>query len=383
MKRIAVPIAAAALIGLGAAADHIVGASSGQPAIASTTPISSTLTSTQTSNSSSSPSVSTASVDAATEHAYTVASRSVVYVLNVGVGSGSGVVFDSKGDIVTNAHVVSGASSLKVTTNTGKTVPASIVGVDATDDLAVIHVNASGLIPAHFASASGYQVAQTVLAIGSPLGLQDSVTSGLISGLNRVEQEPNGAYLSDAIQTSAPINPGNSGGALVTLSGTVVGMPTLVQTSSSDGTTTQDIGFAIPSQRIVYLANQMIAHGKVLHTGRAYLGIVPADADTASQGNGYFGFGGGNPFGGGNDNTTTVNGALVQQLAAGGPAAKAGMQQGDVITSANGTQITSAQDLLTVLAHQKPGSTISLTLNRNGSTMTVHVHLGELPAKSS
>jgi S1-C subfamily serine protease len=220
-----------------------------------------------------------------------------------------------------------------------------------------------------------------VLAIGSPLGLQQSVSSGLISGVNRVEQEPNGAYLPNAIQTSAPINPGNSGGALVTLDGTVVGMPTLEQTSTTDGTSAQNIGFAIPSTRIVNIANQIIATGKVQHTGRAYLGIQPADATGASGNGGGFSFGNGGYFGqSGGSGTTSVTGALVQQVASNGPAAQAGVQQGDVITAVNGAQVSSANDLLTILSQQKPGDTITLTLNRNGSTVPVHVHLGELPA---
>jgi S1-C subfamily serine protease len=152
-------------------------------------------------------------------------------------------------------------------------------------------------------------------------------------------------------------------------------MPTLVQTSSADGSSTQNIGFAIPSQRIIFIANQIIATGKVQHTGRAYLGIAPTDATGASANGSLF-------FGQGGGNSPSVSGALVAQISSGGPAAQAGVQQGDVITSVNGTTIASATDLLTALAHQKPGDTISLTLNRNGSTLTVHAHLGELPASS-
>jgi S1-C subfamily serine protease len=374
MKRIALPFLAAVLIGLGAAADHIINAASGQPVLASQPTTSGSTTTVSTSP-------STSAIDSATEHAYAVASASVVYVNNVNTGTGSGIIYDTKGDIVTNDHVVSGESKLLVTLNNGKTYTATLVGTDSSDDLAVIRINASGLVPAQFATSNSYQVAQMVLAIGSPLGLQQSVTSGLISGVNRVEQEPDGAYLPNALQTSAPINPGNSGGALVNLDGTVLGMPTLEQTSTSDGTSAQNIGFAIPSTRIVSIANQIIATGKVQHTGRAYLGIAPTDATGSSGLGGGSGFGSGGFFGGGNGSgTTSVTGALVQQLASNGPAAKAGVQQGDVITAVNGTQISDANDLLTILAQQKPGNTITLTLNRNGSTVTVHVTLGELPA---
>lgn len=315
--------------------------------------------------------ISAAAIDAATEHAYAVASPSVVYVENVGTGSGSGVIYDMKGDIVTNDHVVQGASSLKVTLNDGRQFSAQLVGTDGADDLAVIRIHASGLTPAAFATPGSYHVAQTVLAIGSPLGLKDSVTSGLISGLGRVEQEPSGSYLPNAIQTSAAINPGNSGGALVTLDGVVVGMPTLVQTSTSDGTSAQNIGFAVPSSRITDVADQIIATGKVEHTGRAFLGISPTDPSSQSLSPFGFGQGGG---------TTPQAGAVVSQVSADGPAGKAGIQVGDTITSVDGTSISNAEDLLTILATKHPGDTVSLKVDRDGSAMSFTVKLGELPA---
>jgi S1-C subfamily serine protease len=373
MKARIVALLAAGLIALGAIGDRVISAALSSPAAAAQP------TSTATHQSPANvttvnpaQSASAASIDAATENAYSIASPSVVYVVSQGVGSGSGVIYDSKGDIVTNNHVVSGANGLTVTLQNGKTYPATLVGTDPADDLAVIHINASGLTPAHFAAAGSYHVAQTVLAIGSPLGLKGTVTSGLVSGLNRVEQEPNGSYIPNAIQTSAPINPGNSGGALVTLDGVVVGIPTLEQTSTGEGTSAQNVGFAIPSDRVVSVANQIIASGKVTHTGRAFLGIVPVDA--ANQGNSFFN---GGYFGGGQGSTTS--GALVSQVGS-GPAGKAGIQQGDIITAADGTPVTDAQDLLTVLATKKPGDTISLKIDRNGSTQTIRVQLGELPA---
>jgi len=379
MKRPLIAVIAAGLIALGAVADRILSLSLNQPQAAAaknTAPVNRGINTTTLFSKAPSPAtakVSATSIDQATEHAYAVVSPSVVYVESVGTGSGSGVIYDVQGDIVTNAHVISGASTIKVTLSDGRTYTAHLVGTDTSDDLAVIRIHASGLKPATFATANTYHIAQMVLAIGSPLGLKGSVTSGLISGLGRVEQEPSGAYLSNAIQTSAPINPGNSGGALASLSGVVVGMPTLVQTSSQDGTTAQNIGFAVPSARITNMANQIIATGKVQHTGRAYLGISPTDASGQSF-QGGFGFG---PPGG---NTPSTQGALVRQIAQNGPAAKAGVQQGDIITAVNGTSISSAVDLLTVLAHKQPGDSISLTLDRNGSTRTVHVRLGELPA---
>jgi len=209
--------------------------------------------------------------DVVTERAFAVASRSVVYVDNVRIGSGSGVVYDTTGDIVTNAHVVAGAQSLSVTLATGKSYAARLVGTDTADDLAIVHIDATGLPAARFAASGTYRVAQMALAIGNPLGLKQSVTAGLVSALDRTVQEGNGAYLPNAIQTSAPINPGNSGGALVTLDGVVIGIPTLEATDpqNNNGGAAQGIGFAVPSSRVTYIARQLIATGSVAHTGRA------------------------------------------------------------------------------------------------------------------
>ncbi|MBV9281825.1 MAG: trypsin-like peptidase domain-containing protein [Chloroflexi bacterium] len=285
MKRIILPILAAALIGFGALLDHLLTPPSSQPVLASS---GASAPATYTSSPASpSTSASASAIDAATEHAYAVASPSVVFVNSVGTGTGSGIIYDARGDIVTNAHVVQGASTLRVTLNDGRTFNATLVGTDAADDLAVIRINASHLTPAHFAPAGGYRVAETVLAIGSPLGLQQSVTSGLISGLNRAEQEPNGAYLPNAVQTSAPINPGNSGGALVALDGTVVGMPTLEQTGSQNGGTAQAIGFAIPSDRIVAMANQIIARARsCIPAARTWASLPPTGRRARGSGAG-------------------------------------------------------------------------------------------------
>jgi putative serine protease PepD len=309
--------------------------------------------------------------DVVTERAFAVASRSVVYVDNVGIGSGSGVVYDTTGDIVTNAHVVAGAQSLSVTLATGKSYAARLVGTDTADDLAIVHIDATGLPAARFAASGTYRVAQMALAIGNPLGLKQSVTAGLVSALDRTVQEGNGAYLPNAIQTSAPINPGNSGGALVTLDGVVIGIPTLEATDpqNNNGGAAQGIGFAVPSSRVTYIARQLIATGSVAHTGRAYLGVGATDA-RQSQAQGSFGNGG--------SNAPSIVGAIVQTVS--GPAAQAGVQQGDVITAFNGAPVSGQDDLLTALAHQKPGDTVTLTLDRNGGSVTIRVQLGELPA---
>ncbi|GAC1512199.1 MAG: trypsin-like peptidase domain-containing protein [Chloroflexota bacterium] len=360
MKRSHFALVALCLLALGATGGRILSLSFAQPK---------TVAAATTSQATVPAATSQSSMDRTTEQAYATASAFVIYIENTGIGSGSGIIYDSQGDIVTNNHVVAGATNLRVTLNDGRTVSAQIVGVDKTDDLAVIRIHASGLTAAHFAPEGGYRIAETVLAVGSPLGLKQSVVSGLISGLHRVEQEPNGAYLADAIQTSAPINPGNSGGALVGLDGTVVGIPTLEQTSSTGGTTTQAIGFAIPAERVVLIAGQLIGSGRVQHTGRAYLGIAPTDLSGQMPG----GFDQG-------QTAPTASGALVAQVESSGPAARAGIKQGDVITQAGSTTITSAQDLLSVLAGKKPGEQLTVKLDRSGATMTVFVRLNEMPA---
>jgi S1-C subfamily serine protease len=361
MKRFTRPLLVAGLIAAGALGEHTLAPASPAPNVSAASLATSSTTTTSAAGA--------ATVNAATEQAFALASPSVVYVHNVGVGSGSGVIYDSTGDIVTNAHVVSGAQTITVTLSTGKSYTARLVGTDTADDLAVIHINATGLPAAHFAAAGSYKVAETVLAIGSPLGLQESVTSGLISALNRTVQESNGAYLPNAIQTSAAINPGNSGGALVDLSGAVVGIPTLeaADNQNNNGGAAQGIGFAIPSNRVTYIAHQLIASGTVAHTGRAYLGVSAADPTAQSAS----GFG---------QSSTGLSGAVVEEVATGSPAAQAGIQQGDVITSLAGKPITSEDDLLAALATAKPGASVQVTLDRNGSTVTVTVHLSELAA---
>ena len=364
MTRLTGLLSAATLIALGVVGDRVV-----SPALSNPSTTAASATRPAAVVAAQGAATTGTALDAATEHAFAVASPSVVYIKNVGIGSGSGVIYDPSGNIVTNAHVVDGARTLRVTLSNGKIYTARIVGTDTADDLAVIRINAAGLPAARFAASGTYQVAQTVLAIGSPLGFQQTVTSGLISALNRTVQEPNGAYLPNAIQTSAPINPGNSGGALVTLDGKVVGIPTLEASDLESRGTAQGIGFAVPSSRVTYIAHQIIATGRVEHTGRAFLGVGATDAVSAQASP--FAFGNGGP---------TVEGALVQNVAPGSPADQAGVQQGDVITAANGRTITGEDDLLVALAHSKPGQSMTLTLNRNGSTLTVHVQLGELPA---
>lgn len=212
-----------------------------------------------------------------------------VVEISTSEGSGSGVVYDGRGDIVTNAHVVGTATTVQVgLASGGKALSAKVVGVFAPDDLAVIRVQggAGSLHPASFGRSAAVRVGELVLAMGNPLGLTGTVTDGIVSATGRTVSEGQGssAVLISAIQTSAPINPGNSGGALVNLSGQVIGIPTLAATDPQLGGAAAGIGFAIPSDTVTSIAGQLIATGKVTNSGRASLGItVQTVADASGQ----------------------------------------------------------------------------------------------------
>jgi S1-C subfamily serine protease len=265
-------------------------------------------------------------------------------------GLGSGVVFDGKGNIVTNAHVVGSAHEVTVTTSTGKTYSsARVVGSFPPDDLAVVHVD--GTPPAaRLADSSKLAVGEIVLAVGNPLGLESSVTQGIVSALGRTSTEETGATLAGLIQTSASINPGNSGGALVDLEGRVVGIPTLAAGSPFGGAA-PGIGFAIPSNTVKDIAGQLVAHGKVTSSGRAYLGIEAASLQTGG-------------------------GVLVTRVLPGTAAARAGIRGGDVIVAVAGRPTPTLEALSGVLAHEQPGDKVQVRLAGAG---TKTVTLGELP----
>jgi putative serine protease PepD len=192
------------------------------------------------------------------------ASPSVV-VIETSTGLGSGVVFDTKGDIVTNNHVVAGSTKFTVTLADGQKLRGTLVGTYPAGDIAVIHVAATNLKPATFGDSSSLVVGDIVLAVGNPLGFQSSVTQGIVSAVGRQVPESKTVTLPNVIQTSAEINPGNSGGALVNLAGEVVGIPTLAALDPEFGNTpAAGIGFAIPSNVVVDVAGQLITHGRVV-----------------------------------------------------------------------------------------------------------------------
>ena len=283
---------------------------------------------------------------------------SVVEILTSS-GLGSGVVYDAKGDIVTNAHVVGSAASFTVALASGRRVQARLVGTYAPDDLAVIRATSSvGLKPARFANSSTISVGALVLAIGSPLGLSSSVTDGIVSFNGRTVTESSGVVLPNLIQTSAAINPGNSGGALVDLSQQVVGIPTLGIENQQAGGAAAGIGFAIASNTVKLIAPQLIATGKVTRSGRAALGITAATATDAA----------GAPIG-----------VVVTAVSPGGPASRVGLSAGDVITAINKVPTPDLTALETALSVLRPGSRAQLSLRGSGGALrTVVVILADL-----
>lgn len=279
---------------------------------------------------------------------------------------GSGVVYDGKGHIVTNAHVVGDEKTFKVTTaNNEDEQTATLVYAYPEQDLAVIKLDKvpDGLKAAAFGDSSKVQVGQIVLAMGSPLGLSSSVTQGIVSATGRTVSEGSsdggtGATIANMVQTSAAINPGNSGGALVDLDGRVIGIPTLAATDPTLGAgTAPGIGFAIPASMVTKVADQIIEDGRVTDSGRAALGITVRTVV--------------------DDDYQAAAGVAVVEVKSGGAADKAGIEPGDIITELGDTDITTVTSLSEALAAEKPGDKVTVTYTRGGSEKTVDVTLGE------
>lgn len=266
-------------------------------------------------------------------------------------GQGSGWVYDDQGHIVTNAHVVEGATTLTVVLADGEERAAELVGSDASTDIAVVQVNdPTGLKPLTLGSSQDLEVGDTVVAIGSPFGLQGSVTVGIVSALEREIRSPNGFAIDNAIQTDAALNGGNSGGPLLDDRARVVGVNAQISTRSggNDG-----VGFAIPVETAKSVADGLIGTGSVQH---AYLGVSLAEDSS--------------------------DGVRVESVVAGGPSAAAGVEAGDVIVAADGSGVATAADLRAALDARKPGDELELTVRRDGDEQTIAVTLGNRPTGS-
>jgi putative serine protease PepD len=293
-----------------------------------------------------------------------------IYVTNSsGAGSGSGVVMSADGYVLTNNHVVTldstGAGTVQVRTADGTLYDATVVGTDASSDLAVIKLQgASGLTAATFADSAKVQVGDVAVAIGAPLGLSNTVTDGIISATDRAVatgSTQNDSTVIDAIQTDAAINPGNSGGALVNGAGEVIGINTAIASVASDtpGQNSSQsgnigVGFAIPGNTAKRIA------GEIVQTGKASHAVLGVSAQTAAS----------------SSNQQVGTGAQIVKVQAGGAAADAGLQAGDVITAVDKRVVTSSTELTAAIRSSVPGSDVTLTVRHGNQTQTVHVTLG-------
>jgi putative serine protease PepD len=305
---------------------------------------------------------------------------SVVEVTSTGTAGsaiGSGEFLTKDGYIVTNNHVVTGYTGYTVTLANGAIYTAQLIGQDAQDDLAVLKIAIQNATPIAIADSSQASVGEFVLAVGNPLGLQESASFGIISAVNRTEAEQGittngtttaGPVLTGMIQTTAALNPGNSGGALVNLQGQLVGIPTLGASTTSSGETVSGIGFAIASNRVVYVVNQLMQSGHLTATNQGYMGVQGQDVTAASG-------------------LSATHGVVVQGFLAAtngtSPAQVAGLVVGDIITAANGQSITDSSDLAGVVLTRTPGTSITFTIQRGSSQKTITVTLGERPVQSA
>jgi S1-C subfamily serine protease len=298
---------------------------------------------------------------------------------NRGEASGSGLVLDDKGYILTNAHVIDGASRVTVQLEDKKVTDAKVVGKDPSTDLAVLKIDPSGLNlkPLALGDSKNVQVGDPTIAIGNPFGLDRTLTTGVVSALQRRIAAPNGFQIEHVIQTDAAINPGNSGGPLIDASGRVIGINSQIATGGASGGNV-GIGFAVPINTAKQVIPQLRSSGKV---ERAYLGITGATIDASLA----------------RLNLATKSGVLVQSVSPGSPAAKAGIKGGsgrtnldgsqialggDVITKVDGHTVRTMEDIVGAINGRKPGDSVSLELLRAGKAMTVTVKLGQRPGQA-
>ncbi|MFV0462442.1 MAG: S1C family serine protease [Nostocoides sp.] len=316
---------------------------------------------------------------AATAAAVTPSVVAIGVTTNQGEAQGSGVVLDATGHVLTNNHVVSGAAKVRVSLSDGRTYSAQIKGTDPSTDLAVVTISKPppDLQPIAMGDSDALKVGDPVMAVGNPLGLAGTVTTGIVSALNRPvttsasdQNDPFGSQQSsstrvvtNAIQTSAAINPGNSGGALVNSTGALVGINSSIASLSSGGSQSGNIGigFAIPVREAQAIADQLIATGRAQH---AYLGVSVRDG-TATDGD------------------AQISGALIGQIESGTPAATAGLKTGDVVIAVDGEQIVSGDAFIGSVRERLVGDTVKITVVRDGKRVEVETKLVTRPTATN
>ncbi|MBN1321207.1 MAG: trypsin-like peptidase domain-containing protein [Thermoleophilia bacterium] len=279
---------------------------------------------------------------------------------------GSGVIYTADGMVITNNHVVTDnygdlVDQIELTLTTGEKLSATVIGTDPLTDLAVVKVNAGFALPVATFVTEQPKVGEYAVAIGSPLGYENSVTLGIVSGLDRSIEGvygTEGIALNNLIQTDAPISPGNSGGALANASGQVIGINVAYESPTSGAV---NIGFAIPSAVVTKVADEIISTGRATH---AYMGVGTRTVTSDLQ----------RQF-----DLSRSSGILVAQVTPGGPAAKAGIQQGDIILKIDDDNMVESSDLLVAIRDRKPGDTVEVKLDRNGQEMVVTATLEERP----
>jgi len=273
---------------------------------------------------------------------------------------GSGVIVSPDGYVITNNHVVDGATDIKVSLSDGREFAGHIVGRDPQTDIAVLRVDAKGLPTLPFGDSSRMSPGDFVLAIGNPFGLSHTVTMGIVSATGRVGLDIED--YEDFIQTDAAINPGNSGGALINVDGALIGINTAILSGGQTGGN-EGIGFAIPTNMARQVMDQILKKGKVV---RGYMGIYIQNVTPSMA----------KAFG-----VSTMRGALIGDVTPGSPASRAGLQRGDIILDANGKTVVDASQFRLETAMTPPGTTMRLTVLRNGNRMAIPVTLGEMPSQ--
>jgi putative serine protease PepD len=284
---------------------------------------------------------------------YRAASPAVVSI-RAGSGSGTGFVVDTDGTVVTNAHVVGDSEQVELQFSDDRTVTAEVSGVDASSDLAVLHVDparAGKLTALELADSGTVRTGQLAVAIGSPFGLPQTATAGIVSGTGRHIQAPDGFQIDSVIQTDAPINPGNSGGPLLDAAGRVIGVNSQIATGgTSQGNV--GIGFAVPANTVRDVIPRL-ERGETIR--RAYLGVSTAEAN---------------------------GGALVREATAGGPAARAGLRTGDLIVAVGGERIAGPDDVAAAIQDREPGESVDVEVRRYGELRTLEVRLAARPEQA-